>query len=39
MVFVSVSPFLSILVTYFSSGTEKVMYFSLFSPEQVNFLW
>ena len=30
------SPFLLILVTSFSIGTEKVMYFSLFFPEQLN---
>ena len=30
------SPFLSILVTSFSIGTVKVMYFSVFSPKQVN---
>ena len=28
--------FLSILVTSFSIGTEKVMYFSLFFPKKVN---
>ena len=30
-------PFLSILVTSFSIGTEKAMYFSVFSPKQVNY--
>ena len=34
--FVISSPFLSILVTTFSNGTVKVMYFSVFSPRQVN---
>ena len=29
--------FLSILVTYFSIGTEKVMFFSVFFPKQVNY--
>ena len=34
--FVISSPFLSILVIYFSIGTVKVMYLSVFSPKQVN---
>ena len=34
--FVNSSPFLSILVTSFSIETIKVMYFSVFSPKQVN---
>ena len=37
--FVISSPFLSILVTFFSIGTVKVMYFSVFSPKQVNCLF
>ena len=37
MVFVISSPFLSILVTSFSVGTENVIFFSVFSPTQVNF--
>ena len=34
--FVIPSPFLSILATFFSIGTVKVMYFSRVSPKQVN---
>ena len=34
--FVISSPFLSILVTSVSIGTVNVMYFSVFSPKQVN---
>ena len=34
--FVISSPFLSILVTSFSIGTLRAMYFSVFSPKQVN---
>ena len=34
--FVTPSKFFSILVTLFSIGTAKVMYFSVFSPKQVN---
>ena len=36
MVSVTSSPFLSILVTSFWIGTEKIMYFSVFSYKQVN---
>ena len=36
MVFMISFPFLSILINSFSIGTEKVMYFSVFSPKQVN---
>ena len=36
MFFIIPSPFISILVTSFSIGTVKVMYFSVFSPKQVN---
>ena len=36
--FVTSSPFLSILETSFSIETVKVMYLSVFSPIQVNFL-
>ena len=36
MAFVIFSPFLLILLTSFSTATEKVMYFSVFSPKQVN---
>ena len=38
MVFVFSSPFLLNLIAYFSIGTEKVMYFSVFSPNQVSCL-
>ena len=37
MAFVISFPFLSILITSFSIGTVKVMYFSVFYPKQVNF--
>ena len=37
MVSVTSSPFLSISVTSFWIGTEKTMYFSVFSYEQVIF--
>ena len=30
-------PFLLIFVTFFSIGTKKAMYFSVFSPRQVNY--
>ena len=36
MLFVIFPPFLKILLTSFSVGTEKFMYFSVFSPKQVN---
>ena len=36
MVFKISSPFLPIFVTSFSIGTEKFIYFSLFSHKQVN---
>ena len=36
MDFVISFPFLLILVTSFSIGFEKVIYFSVFSPKQVN---
>ena len=39
MVFVISSPFLSILVISSCTGTENVMYFSVFSPKQVNCFW
>ena len=38
MIFVISSPFSSVLVTSFSTETKKVIYFSVFSPKQVNFL-
>ena len=38
MVFVNSFPFLPILVTSFSIGTEKVIYFSVFSPKQINYV-
>ena len=34
--FIIFSPFLSILVTFLSIGTVMVIYFSEFSPKQVN---
>ena len=37
MVFVISSPFLSILVTSFCIGTEKIVYFSVFSNKQENY--
>ena len=37
IIFVISSLFLSIFVTPFSIGTENVMYFSVFSPKQVNY--
>ena len=36
--FVISIPFLQILVTSFSIGTVKVMFFSVFSPKQVNWI-
>ena len=36
MFFVILFPFLSVPVTSFSIGTEKVIYFLAFSPKQVN---
>ena len=34
--FVTFSPFLSIIASSYSFGTVKVMYFSVFSPKQIN---
>ena len=36
MVFIISSPFLSIFLTSFIIGTEKILYFSVFSPGQLN---
>ena len=36
MAFVISFPFLSIFVTSFSTGTEKVMYFSVFSLKELS---
>ena len=36
MIFVIYFPFSSVLLTYFSIGTNKVMYFPGFSPKQVS---
>ena len=35
-IFAIAFPFLSILATYFSVGTVKILYFPVFSPEQIN---
>ena len=37
MLFVIFPPFLKILLTSFSVGTEKFICFSVFSPKQVNY--
>ena len=37
MFFVTSSPFLLILITNFSIGTEKIIYFSVFSPKKTVF--